>query len=109
MTQPPTNPFDRATDPDRHAIWHQLIIADTEAFIAQDWSRIADDFDEEHFEGLRAALSTNPEHWQIACPNLDTYRDNWLKAAAEFAKKKFVNLTPLQAVYARCRLDMIQI
>src|SRR5205823_2605883 len=47
------NPFDATNDADRHAIWDMLIARDSEAFIAQDWSMVQDDFDAENFEGVR--------------------------------------------------------
>ena len=63
-----TNPFDAGADPDRHDIWHRLIVADTEAFVAGDWSMIEGDFDAEQFEGIRCNHSTNPDDWTIAFP-----------------------------------------
>lgn len=109
MTTPPPNPFDPATDPDRHTIWDRLIVADTEAFAVGDWQRIDADFDPTRFEGLRAMDSCDPALWQIVFPTLQSYRDNWLKSADEFRRKKFVGLTHRDALYARCRLDRIDI
>ena len=40
-----TNRFDLATEPDRHYIWQRLIVVDTDAFVAGDWSMIEGDFD----------------------------------------------------------------
>jgi hypothetical protein len=103
------NPFDPASNPDRHYIWERLIRADTEAFVAGDWSMIESDFDAEHFEGIRCNHSNDPDDWTIVFPRLEDYRDSWLLASADFLKKKFRNLTPAQAIYRRCRLDRIDL
>jgi hypothetical protein len=103
------NPFDQARDPDRHAIWDRLIRVDSEAFVAGDWARIADDFDGDHFEGLRCGESANPDEWTIAFPRLVDYRDAWLDASRQFLAKKFVGLSPLEAVLRRCRLTQIDL
>jgi hypothetical protein len=104
-----TNPFDAARDPDRHHIWERLVAADSDAFAAGDWSAIEGDFDAEHFEGIRCHNSTDPDDWEIAFPILAAYRDSWLAAAKAFATKRFVGLTNRQAVYARTRLDRIDL
>ncbi len=104
-----TNPFHPVTDPDRHDIWHRLIIVDSEAFVAGDWSMIEGDFDAGEFEGIRCAESTNPDDWQIAFPTLENYRDGWLAASREFVQKKFLDHSPLQAVMARAHLEQIEI
>jgi hypothetical protein len=103
------NPFDATRDPDRHAIWQMLVLRDSEAFVAQDWSKVADDFDAENFEGIRCANSTNPDEWRIVFPRLENYRDAWLSAARDFATKSFPGMTPLDALLARCRLEQIDI
>jgi len=105
----PANPFDPISDPDRHLIWHKMIIEDSIAFVAADFAPIADDFDEEHFEGLRAKGSHNPDDWRIVFPTLASYRDNWLKAARAFIAKEFAGMTPLDAVYARTHMNEIEI
>jgi hypothetical protein len=104
----PVNPFNES-DVDRREIWQRLIIVDSQAFAACDWKMIEDDFDHEHFEGLRAMNSTNPADWQIVFPTLQSYRDNWLSASVEFRKKKFVGLDPLGALLFRCRINQITI
>ena len=104
-----TNPFDATRDPDRHHLWQRLIAADSDAFAAGDWAAIEGDFDAASFEGVRCHNSTNPDDWEIAFPTLAGYRDSWLAAAGEFAKKRFVGLTNREAVYARTRLDRIDI
>ena len=103
------NPFDPTADPDRHFIWHRQIVVDSEAFVRGDWSMIEDDFDAEHFEGVRCASSANPDDWTIAFPRLEDYRVSWQAASREFVAKKFVDMTPLEAVLRRTRLDRIDI
>jgi len=103
------NPFHAHTDPDRHYIWHRQIIADSEAFIAGDWSMIENDFDADQFEGIRCYGSSNPDDWKIAFATLAGYRDAWLEMSREFNKKKFKSLTNLQAIYARTSINHIEI
>ena len=103
------NPFDPTSDPDRHTIWQMLMARDSEAFVAQDWSMVANDFEAENFEGVRCGNSTNPDEWRIVFPRLDDYRDAWLSAARDFAAKTFQSLTPFEAVMSRCRMDQIDI
>ena len=106
---PMTNPFHAKRDVDRHHIWQRLIAADSDAFAAQDWAAIEGDFDPDHFEGIRCHHSANPDDWKVAFPTLASYRDSWLTAARNFATKSFVGLTNREAVYARTRLDRIDL
>jgi hypothetical protein len=104
------NPFDRANDPDRHHIWHRLVVVDSQAFVAGDWSMIEADFDAEQFEGIRCGLSTDPADWTIAFPRLADYRDSWLAASRDFLAKRFAGgFTHLDAVLRRCRIERIDI
>ena len=103
------NPFDKHHDADRHAIWHMLVEVDSDAFSVGDWSQIEKDFDAAHFEGVRAMHSSNPDQWKIVFPTLSAYRDSWLEAAREWRKKKFINHTQREAVYARTRMTQIDI
>ena len=105
----PANPFDAKRDPDRHHIWHRQMIADSEAFIAGDWGMIADDFDAANFEGIRCNNSADPAKWEIAFATLDAYRDSWLAASREFVAKKFVSMTPLEAIFRRTHLERIDL
>ena len=106
---PATNPFDATADPDRHYIWQRLIVADSDAFAAREWGAIEPDFDAENFEGIRCHNSSNPAEWEISFPTLASYRDSWLAAARDFAGKQFVGLTNREAVYARTRLERIDL
>jgi hypothetical protein len=105
----PTNPFNQHTEPDRHTIWRMMIVDDSEAFIARDFSRIENDFDAQNFEGLRCGMSGNPVNWTITFPDLISYRANWLESAKKFAELKFRDVTPLEAIYARCALARIDV
>lgn len=80
------NPFEKGKDPDRHFIWQRLMIADTQAFVAGDFSRIEDDFDAEQFEGIRCFLSVNPADWKVVFPDLAGYRASWIQASREWQR-----------------------
>ena len=53
------NPFP-AGDPDRHQIWEMLVARDSEAFAAQNWKMVENDFIAERFEGISGNGSGNP-------------------------------------------------
>jgi hypothetical protein len=74
------NPFSE-TDPDRREIWTMLVERDIDAFLAADWSMVDDDFRREGFLGLHAHKSELPDSWSLDFPNLETYRDEWLRQA----------------------------
>lgn len=77
------NPFP-VVESDRHAIWEMVVRRDIEAFLAADWAMVANDFMEENFMGIDAGGSSNPDSWKITFPDLASYRETWLKQAAEF-------------------------
>lgn len=85
MNEHDHNPFP-STDPDRFEIWELLVNRDIGAFLKSDWSKIVNDFIAESFVGYSG--SSNPDHWKIAFPSLDRYRDEWLRQASEFQKVK---------------------
>ncbi|PWK64997.1 hypothetical protein [Aminobacter sp. AP02] len=100
------NPF--ANDADRAAIWEMLVERDIAAFVGQDWSMVADDFDESRFLGIHAHNSTNPDEWNAAFPSLSAYRDEWLRQAAETAATEFAE--PLaDGIHRATRLTEIDI
>ena len=104
------NPFDASSDSERHAIWDRLVRADCEAFVAGDWSMIEDDFDAEHFEGIRCQNSPSPSDWQLAFPDLPSYRDSWLVASKQFIGRELAKgMTPRDAIFARTHLNDIGI
>ncbi|KAB2709786.1 hypothetical protein FHW20_002049 [Ochrobactrum intermedium] len=81
------NPF--AGDRDREQIWEMLVRRDIEAFVSQDWSLVADDFDEVRFLGIHAHNDRNPDKWDAGFPTLASYRDEWLRQAAESAAVEY--------------------
>ena len=83
------NPFPE-TDPDRNYIWEMLIKRDIEAFIREDWSRVAEDFLAEGFIGMDGGNSINPDSWKFRFPNLESYKIDWLKQAREFKETELL-------------------
>ncbi|MBC2885651.1 hypothetical protein H7Q97_09550 [Ochrobactrum sp. CM-21-5] len=81
------NPF--AGDRDREQIWDMLVRRDIEAFVTQNWSLVADDFDELRFLGIHAHNDPNPDKWDTGFPTLASYRDEWLRQAAESASVEY--------------------
>jgi hypothetical protein len=106
----PHNPFDKKSDPDRHAIWERLIRVDGEAFVAANWAMVEEDFDAQNFEGIRCGGSGNPDRWEIVFPTLNSYRDSWLEASKHFCAQPFANgITPRDAIFMRMHLTRIEI
>jgi hypothetical protein len=82
------NPF--PSDPDRHQIWDFMVRKDIDAYLAKDWSMVADDFIEEGFMGIQANRSANPDSWVLGFPTLAAYRQSWLAGTidpADFAEE----------------------
>jgi hypothetical protein len=77
------NPF--PNDPDRAFLWNMLVPRDIDAFLAQDWAMVEDDFAPDRFFGLHGHFLSNPDGWRLAFPTLEAYRDEWLRQAAETA------------------------
>lgn len=102
----PTNPF--PADPDRRAIWEMLVARDIAAFIAADWQMVAGDFVEAGFLGMHAHKSRNPDDWTLAFPTLATYRDEWLRQAADAARTEFAEDLGA-AIHRATRLEVIDI
>lgn len=82
------NPFP-AGDADRHALWEMLVRRDIDAFLAQDWGSVEDDFIAESFFGMHAHFLNDADAWRLQFPQLEIYRDEWLRQAAETAKTAF--------------------
>ena len=82
-----TNPFPEGSD--RHTLWDMLVRRDIDAFLGQDWPMVEDDFARDRFLGLHARFRDNPDHWQLAFPTLELYRDEWLRQAEETAATAF--------------------
>lgn len=100
------NPF--ADDHDRAQIWDMIVRRDIEAFVSQDWSLVADDFDEIRFLGIHAHGEVNPDKWDVAFPTLTAYRDEWLRQAAESAATQYAE-SLAEGVHRATRLDVIDI
>jgi len=92
------NPFPEA-DADRHALWEMLVRRDIDAFLAQDWSMVENDFAADRFFGVHAHFRSNPDSWRLDFPSLDVYRDEWLRQGAETARTDFAE--PLRAALFR--------
>lgn len=85
-----TNPFPE-TDSDRHAIWQMIVHRDIDAFLAKDWSMVAEDFIEEGFIGIDGRYMANPDSWRLTFPDLAAYRSAWLEQANAFADEHFAD------------------
>lgn len=83
MRDPFLNPFPES-DTARHAIWEMLVPRDIDAFLAADWSMVADDFVEDGFIGINGNRNPDPDQWRLSFPTLAAYRDEWLKQARAF-------------------------
>jgi hypothetical protein len=64
---------------DEDQISEMLYQRDLAAFAVADWSLVEADFDSAAFVGHR--LDRESGHWQIAYPDLGSYRDEWLRQA----------------------------
>lgn len=100
------NPFASA-DKDRRAIWEALVERDIHAFLAQDWSLVASDFEEEGFVGHSGPA--NPDEWHISYPSLDSYRNAWLEQAHDFAKLRLRHKNKEEFLFAATKLTRIEI
>lgn len=107
MRDPHANPF-AATDTARQAIWEMLVPRDIDAFLAADWSAVAEDFVAEGFVGIDAQREPNPDRWRLAFPSLDRYRDEWLRQAEDFARQSFAE-DPRAAIFATTTLEDIEV
>jgi hypothetical protein len=102
------NPFP-ATDPEQRVLWEMLVERDFVAFLAADWSMMANDFWAEGFCGIDAGKSSDPMDWKISFPTVESYRDEWLRQAAEFQHVKLAEIDKLDFLFACVRLERIEI
>jgi len=100
------NPF--AGDRDREQIWEMLVRRDIEAFVSQDWSLVVDDFDEARFLGIHAHNDRNPDKWDAGFPTLASYRDEWLRQAAESAAVEYAE-SLAEGIFRATDLSVIDI
>lgn len=91
------NPF--SNDIDRSEIWEMLVARDIAAFVAADWSMVANDFIETGFMGIDAKRDPNPDHWVMGFPTLKDYKTEWLKQAAQSQITSYAE--PLEAAIHR--------
>jgi len=101
------NPFSNH-DSDRYALWDMLVRRDIEAFIAQDWSMVEQDFVAEGFIGIDAHRSDNPDSWRLGYPALEHYRRSWLAQSHEFMRRQ-AGRDPKEALYRATILRDIEI
>lgn len=101
------NPF--TNDPDRRDIWEILMRRDFEGFVRQDWEHVAGDFDPSQFFVIDAGKVADSDHWSLTYPDLATYRDAWLRQAADFAKVELRGEDKLAFLYRAIRLRDIEI
>jgi reactive intermediate/imine deaminase len=100
------NPFPSG-DADRHQIWEMLIQRDIAAFLAGDWSIVEQDFAADQFVGHSGPA--NPDHWRIAYPTLESYRDEWLSQAKAFSTVKLRGISTVDFLYRASVLRDIEI
>ena len=79
------NPFS-TTNKDRFEIWNMLVQRDIEAFVSQDWKKVKNDFIEEGFIGINANKIGSPDGWTLSYPNLNAYKEDWLRQAKDFVE-----------------------
>jgi hypothetical protein len=102
------NPFP-TTDPVRRGLWEMLVTRDFVSFLAGDWSPMEPDFWAAGFLGIDAKQSSDPARWTLAYPTVESYRDEWLRQARQFARYEFEAVDKLDFLYASSRLDRIEI
>ena len=102
-----TNPFPKS-DTARHAIWEMLVDRDITAFLAADWSMVENDFAADRFMGVHGHNTANPDHWRLAFPSLEEYRDEWLRQAKDFQKQSFSD-DPRTAIFSATVLRDIEV
>ncbi|WP_422383914.1 hypothetical protein [Roseibium album] len=101
------NPF-AEVDADRAKIWDMLVSRDIDAFVSEDWSMVAGDFDEDAFFGVDAKKQSNPDDWALGFPDLATYRSEWLCQARDFAQTEFAE-DARAAIFSATQLTDIEI
>lgn len=102
-----TNPF-ASGELDRHEIWQMLVERDITAFLAADWSMVADDFISDGFMGIDGKKLANPDDWCVSFPTLEAYRTEWLRQAVDTLATVFAE-DPREAIFRATRLEEIEI
>lgn len=101
------NPF--TEDPDRAAIWEMLVARDFRAFCSADWSMVEDDFVAEGFMGLDGGKVPDPDVWTVSFPNLETYKEEWLRQAALFQESTWQGPDPVLQYHDLTDMSQIEI
>ena len=101
------NPFP-AADVDRHEIWQMLVERDIIAFCQESWEMVNDDFIKENFIGIDAGKRHNPDSWRLGFPDLEHYKEEWLRQARDFAQTQWAE-DPERALYHATTLRDIDI
>ena len=96
------------SDTDRTQIWEMLVPRDIAAFVAADWSMVANDFKSDGFYAIDARKSDDPDAWQMMFPNLDAYRDEWIGQAIAAQKIDYAE-DLYDGVFRATRLEKIDI
>jgi hypothetical protein len=86
-----------------------LVGRDIEAFARRDWGMVDGDFDRERFEGVMAGGSSDPREWKISYPDLEAYRDDWLKGAEDYAKMPLAHTSHGDLMFKMTTFDHIEI
>lgn len=102
------NPFG-AGDSERRQIWEMLVARDSDAFAAQNWKMVENDFIPERFDGISGNGSDNPDAWTLKYPTLVSYRDDWLAQGAEYAKVPLTAISHRDLVYKLTTMNEIEI
>ncbi len=76
------NPFPKNSD--RAEIWTMLVARDIQAFVNADWGMVDKDFIPEGFIGIDGKKINDPDQWTITFPNLELYKEEWLRQAEIF-------------------------
>lgn len=80
-------PPDRvATDAEFAAIEDVVLVRDTEAFAAADWSRVERDFDAAAFVGFAGSEDLR-QTWRVAYPTLESYGAEWVRQAQDMRRR----------------------
>ncbi len=97
-----------AKESDHLALWEMLIYRDINAFIAANWDHVKNDFIAAEFQAIHANFSFDPSQWDLAFPHLESYRDEWLKQAAEAEKCHYLKSLD-ESLFKLSYLDKIDI
>jgi hypothetical protein len=103
------NPYDAASDADRHALWQALIARDSDSFVAADWSLCNGDFAHERFEGISAHGSLDPIDWTLRYPTVESYRDDWLEMAKRYLKVPLAAVSHRELLYRMQKFAKVEI